>query len=47
MTRFIERHPLWALTILIAVAAMLWLFFAESAAIEVGAFLPGLQKRML
>src|ERR1700723_3454159 len=28
MTRFIERHPLWALIILIAVAAMLWLFFA-------------------
>jgi branched-chain amino acid transport system permease protein len=28
MTRFIERHPLWALIILIAVAATLWLFFA-------------------
>src|SRR4029077_17856533 len=28
MTKFIERHPLWALIILIAVAATLWLFFA-------------------
>jgi branched-chain amino acid transport system permease protein len=28
MTRFIERHPLWALIILILVAAALWLIFA-------------------
>jgi branched-chain amino acid transport system permease protein len=28
MTKFIERRPLWALIILIAVAAVLWLFFA-------------------
>ena len=28
MTRFIERHPAWALIILIAVAVMLWLILA-------------------
>src|SRR5258708_38032803 len=28
MTKFIERHPLWALAILIAVAVALWLIFA-------------------
>jgi len=28
MTKFIERHPLWAFAILIAVAAALWLIFA-------------------
>jgi branched-chain amino acid transport system permease protein len=28
MTKFIERHPLWAFVILIAVAAALWLIFA-------------------
>lgn len=28
MTRFIERHPLWSLMILIAVALLLWLVFA-------------------
>src|SRR5580693_5054658 len=28
MTNFIERHPLWAFAILIAVAALLWLIFA-------------------
>jgi branched-chain amino acid transport system permease protein len=28
MTKFIERHPLWAFVILIAVAAALWLVFA-------------------
>jgi branched-chain amino acid transport system permease protein len=28
MTKFIERHPLWALVILIGVAAALWLLFA-------------------
>ncbi len=28
MTRFIERHPAWALILLIAVAVMLWLILA-------------------
>src|SRR6202051_1549260 len=28
MTRFIERHPAWALVVLIAVAFLLWLVFA-------------------
>ena len=28
MTRFIERHPVWALILLIAVAVMLWLILA-------------------
>jgi branched-chain amino acid transport system permease protein len=28
MTRFIERHPVWALVILIAIAVALWLIFA-------------------
>jgi branched-chain amino acid transport system permease protein len=28
MTKFIERHPVWAFVILIAVAAALWLIFA-------------------
>jgi len=28
MTKFIERNPLWAFVILIAVAAALWLIFA-------------------
>ena len=28
MTRFIERHPAWALIVLIAIALMLWLIFA-------------------
>src|SRR6516225_9084086 len=28
MTRFVERHPAWALIILIAVAVSLWLIFA-------------------
>jgi len=28
MNKFVERHPLWSLAILIAVAAVLWLFFA-------------------
>ena len=28
MTKFIERHPLWAFAILVAVAAALWLIFA-------------------
>src|ERR1700722_10111852 len=28
MSRFIERHPLWALFILIVIVAALWLIFA-------------------
>jgi branched-chain amino acid transport system permease protein len=28
MSRFIERHPVWALIVLIAVAVLLWLIFA-------------------
>ena len=28
MTKFVERHPIWAFVILIAVAAALWLVFA-------------------
>src|ERR1700741_2740135 len=28
MTRFIERHPVWALIVIIAVALLLWLVFA-------------------
>ena len=28
MTRFIERHPAWALIVLIAIALLLWLIFA-------------------
>ena len=28
MSRFIERHPAWALIVLIAVAVLLWLIFA-------------------
>ena len=28
MTRFIERHPAWALVVLIAIAVVLWLVFA-------------------
>jgi branched-chain amino acid transport system permease protein len=28
VTRFIERHPAWALILLIAVAVMLWLILA-------------------
>ena len=32
MSRFIERHPAWALILLIAVAVMLWLILADLAA---------------
>ena len=32
MTKFIERHPLWAFVILIAVAAVLWLVLCDLAA---------------
>jgi branched-chain amino acid transport system permease protein len=28
MTKFVERHPIWAFAILIAIAAVLWLVFA-------------------
>ena len=28
MRRFLERHPLWSLAILIAIAVLLWLIFA-------------------
>ena len=28
MTRFIERHPAWALIVLIAIALLLWLILA-------------------
>ncbi|RXT54005.1 branched-chain amino acid ABC transporter permease [Bradyrhizobium betae] len=28
MTRFVERHPAWALIVIIAIAVMLWLIFA-------------------
>ena len=28
MTRFVERHPAWALIVIIAVAVALWLIFA-------------------
>ncbi|MES1149970.1 MAG: branched-chain amino acid ABC transporter permease, partial [Bradyrhizobium guangdongense] len=28
MTRFVERHPVWALIVIIAVAFLLWLIFA-------------------
>jgi len=28
MTRFIERHPAWALVVIVAIAIMLWLIFA-------------------
>src|SRR3954471_1681808 len=28
MTRFVERHPAWALIVIIAIAVALWLIFA-------------------
>src|ERR1700759_2782227 len=28
MTRFVERHPAWALIVIIAIAVLLWLIFA-------------------
>ena len=28
MTRFVERHPAWALIVIIAIALALWLIFA-------------------
>ena len=28
MSRFIERHPLWSLVILVAIVAAIWLIFA-------------------